>query len=564
VRGSTAALERLRRALRIASKAVSARDAAPLLLPLAMSPWLYVALRHYAQAPLFQDVGMYQYIAWCMRKGERIYQSIAVPDGPLIVLVHAVLQLYAGVSEVAFRRADLVFHAITAFATGALLMPRREGASRWTAAVVWGTFNAALWMVFVVHPGLAATVQREDYYVAMGTLSVVMAYRATLSTTVTPGPATGPWRSALLVASGTLAAMQLFGKQSGAVYVLLGAVVVVLAPGAPGGRARQARRYAAGVGLGTAAMLTFVAAYGSLGGLWLWYFRYVFTVYRFSNASSVGSLLSDVGMGHYASIAVLVLVAGATAVAMRVLPRQTLAFALAPAFHYGLALLQRKGFQYQFVPVVASLHVYFTLVLAAAWDDPRPSWSPARTAMAIGGMLLVGSMVFDTLRASPWLGTGPQLWDDPTIAPVRRAAAALRKNTKASDRVFFYGNDPILLFLAERLPATPYEVPWMVFSPPPPPPPDPPPPPPEHPRPFEPFEPTAAQRDAISTFLLPLQQEQCLSLERLHPRAIVFKNDHGDLEAQLVSYCPGVRDMLTDRYKALAEDLGPVRIYLHK
>ncbi len=141
------------------------RDLVPLLPAAALVPWLYVAWGNYTQALLFRDPAMFQYAAWCMRKGERIYDTIATPDGPLIYLIHAGLQVFAKASESEFRRADLLFHVIIAFGTGALLAPR-GALVRWLAPITWGLLHASLWLAFIFSFDFGASVQREQYYVA--------------------------------------------------------------------------------------------------------------------------------------------------------------------------------------------------------------------------------------------------------------------------------------------------------------------------------------------------------------------------------------------------------------
>src|SRR5580700_10313523 len=55
------------------------RDLAPLVLPLALAPWLWIALPHYATAELWNDVTAMNYAGWCVRHGVRMYDGVALP-----------------------------------------------------------------------------------------------------------------------------------------------------------------------------------------------------------------------------------------------------------------------------------------------------------------------------------------------------------------------------------------------------------------------------------------------------------------------------------------------------
>lgn len=525
---------------------VSVTELTPLLVVVACLPWLAIACKHWWRFKyLFKDVNMYQYGAWCLLHGERLYGGIATPDGPLIFIIHALVQLVTKTSEQGFHRADLVIHVVFSFGIGALLAPVRTGVLRVVAPLVWGATSTALWLTALMHPGWALAGQREYYYVLLGMGGVVLAYRAVV---VESRHA----RTAMLVAAGVLTGVQLFGKHTGVIYVGLGALA--LWPEASSSIRFRAllARYAVGVGAGCALMMAFLLAFGSIRGFLFWYVRYDLGVYRYVTARSAEGLLGERGWGGYGRMAVTGLVAAGAGVGLRLLPRRALAFAVAPTLHYAAAIVQAKGWQYQFMPAVASLHLLGTVSLAALWagrDREPPDWTPLRAAGATALMLFVVKDCLERLQDSSWMIPTSSNPPEPSMKDERDGAVALAKLTGPRDRVFFYTGDPILPFLAQRLPATPYMVPLMVTY--------------DVNRNADPDGgtpvPNEAQWASIQAIQQQVRDDLCNRVLELRPKALAFTEGKDDV----LGYCPDLRPLLDTRYKVGFEQ-GSVLIYVKK
>jgi len=509
---------------------VTRRELAPLLIPLALAPWIAIALGNWLQAPLFRDVGMMQYGAWCMTHGVRLYDGIATPDGPVPYLVHALLQVFVGTGEHAYRGADVVFHTLGAFAVGAMLAPACS------SRPVWGLTHAGIWLAFLLHADFGASVQREEYYVLLGMGAVVLAYRAGQMPM-------GRLRTAALVGAGAMAAAMMFGKHTGAVYVLLG---VMACP------AELRRRYAAGVGIGVASMLGLIAVLGSLRGFAFWYVRYPLEAYRFWHAVPAAQIAGDRNFNQYSVLAVGALLAGGAAIAVGLLPRRSLAFAIAPALHFAAALAQRKGWHYQFMPVIGAAHVLFTVGLAALWQGHGEPWSPSRTIAAALLLTLVGGRCLDQLLSASWMvrDMGELQSAAEPIVSTRQAATLLASVTRPGDRVFLFGFEAMVPFLAQRPPAVPYMVPWMLW--------------------FEGglgdiggVHPTDAQLLELRALEREVQADACARLRRSHPQAMVFidgGDQGGDAIQTVGSFCPDVLAWIGPEY-SLAGQFGGVRVF---
>ncbi|MCK6533091.1 MAG: hypothetical protein L6Q84_08975 [Polyangiaceae bacterium] len=537
------ALERVRAAC---SDTTLWRDLAPLIIALTCAPWIFLGWANYSQAPLFRDPAMYVYAAWCLAKGERIYDTIATPDGPLIYLISYVLLVF-GMAEQAIRRADLWFHLIGGLVTGALLAPIDRALARWRRVVtasVWSVTYASVWLVFILHFEIGNSVQREQYYSLLGMGAVVLAYRSVSATSARA-------EATMLIGAGLLSALQLFGKHTGLIYVLLVGLVVVLAPRGSRALRWRARQVALGAAIAIGLMLAFIAAFGSLRGFVFWYFRYAFTVYRHWFPVELWGLVSRRSHVEYPSLAALTLAAGGTALAVRLLPRHALPFVLAPTAHYLLALLQRKGWQYHFIPTIASTFLLYMVALREVWKSTSEArdWTPVRAFGAVLLMAYVESRIFWFAQNGPWL-EATEHFKHPEVEDTRHAADLLRTSTKPTDRVFFYGRDAIMLYLARRLPAAPHEVAWMLN-----------------------FEPalrsptTPEQRKRIEAFGKRVHGDLCVRLRQRPPEALLIQDGTDETGpdglAKLTEFCPEFGGTVPARYHQL-HTLGGIRIFTAK
>ena len=146
--------------------------AIPAVAIAALLPWVLYCARSYPAHALYFDHSMYQYTGWCVRHGISLYGEVAVPDGPFITWLHAVVQIVAGESDRAFRIADLVIQTLGAFAVGFVLAPRRRRA-------LWASAIATLWLAQYFRYDWHWTAQREAYYALAGYLGMAMLVIAT-------------------------------------------------------------------------------------------------------------------------------------------------------------------------------------------------------------------------------------------------------------------------------------------------------------------------------------------------------------------------------------------------
>jgi hypothetical protein len=199
---------------------------APLLLVVGLAPWIYLCVPHYVDYPLNGDTGIFQYVTWCIRKGERLYDTITMPDGPFVYLIHLPVQRLLGHGEEAFRKFDIALHAAVAGGMGAVLAsagrraPAPAQPRRALEYAVWALAGACVWVSYYFMLGSDASVQRDGFYALFGSLALVLAYAAPTWT--------GRARDAALFFAGWLPALVTLGKHSGLVYLGLAGLSVLL------------------------------------------------------------------------------------------------------------------------------------------------------------------------------------------------------------------------------------------------------------------------------------------------------------------------------------------------
>ncbi|MGH7297110.1 MAG: hypothetical protein ACRELB_19385 [Polyangiaceae bacterium] len=526
-----------------------ARELAPLGLVAAIAPWLVVCLRHYATGTAWRDVSMYTYPAWCILHGERLYDTIAVPDGPLAILIHLPMLVLSGLHEDAWRRFDLGFHVFVGALLGMLVVRRAPGLGA-AAAIArrasWAIVGAALWLTQLLSFHFGATLQREAYYVGIGMLGVVIVYAS----------AWQPRRLAAWMIGGgaLLAGLPFWGKQTAGLYAAFAVMTALALPSTPDRPLRWRMRWA-GMGLGASVLLVlaFVAAVGSLRGMWLWYFRYNVEYYRFHDIEEPLNILSaSFAQGEY-NIAAISLVVGLAAIAMGLLPARCLAFATAPALECASAVGQMRGWTYHFIPAEFCAAVFFLVALGHGWRDVRRTGRVSqaeRVATTVVAFLFVGWWSLGLVMSSTWLKASESHVDDPSATQPIAAARVLAEHTRPGDRVFHFGDDPAVTLFAERLPATPYEVAWMRDLV-------------KHVPLAGPLKITAAQEAGVRALERRFQQDDCARLLANPPPAMVFHDGavgYGSGIIQVVyGYCPALRSIVDKRYHRV--QVGPYHLF---
>ena len=520
------------------------REAAPLVLPLTLAPWLLVCLHHYAVGAVWRDTTMMTYASWCMLHGDRIYDTVAMMDGPLAFLTHAILLLVGGLDVALWRQADLWFHVVVGAALGMLLAPR---APRFNAMrrIVWALVGATVWLTAILAFDFAATVQREAHYAGMGLLGLVLIYT---SAEHSPRVAAG-----MRLGGAMLAGLTPWGKQTAVIYVALALVAAWMLPPSEGQTRRSRLRWVgAGVLASAMAMMVFVAAVGSLRGLWFWFFRYNLVYYRFHDAELFSNMLKAT-WAHDAQVhTALVLVSGVAAVAVRALPARAVVFVVAPALELMSALLQHKGWAYHYIPTSLCAALFFLYALSRTWDFEveEESQRLVRGAAVIALFTFVGFTSIQTILGSPWLQENEGHRGDPSVTDMMSASVVLAEHTRYDDRVFQLGDDPGILLFAERHPATKYIVPWMVDL--------------SLHMPEAELRPTGAAWSRIESLEQGNQKDMCARLVNEPPPALVFKDGSAGYEGLISDafyrMCPAFQRIGAARYHELKS--GPFHILL--
>jgi hypothetical protein len=502
---------------------------APLLLVLGLAPWIYVAVPHYLDQPLNGDTGIFQYVAWCIRRGERLYDTIAMPDGPFVYLLHIPIQRLFGLSERSFRTADVGIHVVVAAAMGGVLAGTTRQRSDALGRAVWALAAGSIWLSYLFVLDWYASAQRDAYYALFGSLGLVLAYAA-------PAHA-GRRRTAALFFAGFVPALVTFGKHSGVLYLGLAAISVLLGAAPPGELPRRrVTVFVVGAASGIVAILGFVALFGSLRGLWFWYFVYPLRVYRYLFAQPLAAMLGSPGLRPFYYLGATATVGGLAAVGLRLLPARALGLSAAPALQIIAFLLQRKGWAYQCHPVLAGAHLVFLLGLVTIWSDE----AGRRRSLPWLALLFVYARCLEELEASPWLPEAPRM----NVSLREKVAAYVSEHTKPEDRVFYFGIDPYTLLLALRRPAVPYPVSFVLdFKPAL-----------DPPTSLRDAGPDAAARARVVELQPRVADDACARLVTSPPAALVFTsippNTSTDPIGDVTRLCPALEALLRARYRS--------------
>jgi hypothetical protein len=524
------------------------------IVALALSPWLYAELRKELASALFRDAAQCQYSAWCLRHGVRLYRDVGAPDGPLIHFLHAFLQLFGGITDHGFRRADFVFQVSCSGAMGAALAPRiqttRIGAFLSRAA--WAYLGVVLWLSWYLLQGWAHTVQRDAYFALLGYLGLVLVY-ASADHTLKVARVTA-------MAGGVLCMLLVFSRHSGIVYPASAALALLFSDDAT--REMRALRvkatlqgFAIGLGLIVAGLLLF----GSVTGIWFWYFRFPFTFHRWLAKQNAFYLFSE-AYGEAAQTAVVALVGVVGAVAVRALPRRALAFAFVPMLCLIAACIEGKGWPNHVQQTTAVEVILELLVLSELWKYRAQSmrWRSAHAVGAALALLFVGYEANKTIHASGFLTWPVPVPVDEDIIEAKRVGDYLKQHTSPEDRVLYYGHEAHVLLNAERAPATPYYVNMSLN--------------------IELFyerapaargeEPNAEERGAIKRLQREISRDACRRIKVTPPGAMVFLDGSlgifgADGRADVVGICPAVAPMLNADYHEVSIPGVPAHYHVY-
>ncbi|MBX3204669.1 MAG: hypothetical protein KF764_06340 [Labilithrix sp.] len=464
--------------MRAAADAIRARAA--WLLPAIVAAIAIVpsalALRAQSFGILGRDQGIFQYVAWALRNGERTYRDIHEINGPLPHAWHVVMQLLGGEDEHVFRSIDTTMLIVVYVAAG-LTLPRwiglelGRGTARRRTLSVWALAGLAVLGAAYVRYDWWHTAQREALYslLVLGSLSLQSIAHTTRS------------RRRAIVAfalAGITTSLTWFGKPPCAIFSLLQIAVLVLDRKNVAVSLPRAIASAIAGGLAVATgMLAFVLAFEDLGrGLEILSKvpRLHHTIW---NETLLGSYRAynnrprlDWAAATFAAFVV-------TFFTLR-LPRRALLAGVLPLGGFVVFAGQGKAFPYHLHMLTLGTGVAQLVILGAAAQRLQTSRerSARSDAVAIAvaiAALALGMKSGEDAWKSPgvrngWAEAGatPEKrasrayferfpWGDYFANDLRDAASYLAFHTRPDERVQTYGFDPYLLFLARRKSASP-------------------------------------------------------------------------------------------------------------
>ncbi len=452
----------------------------PLVLASFAALQLVEAATRSSYATLGRDQGIFQYVAWAIGEGDVAYRDVRDVNGPLVPLVHLVMQGLGGADERVFRLLDLAASAVAfAFVSACLVDLGRDDDDHEGLAsrVAWGAGGlVALGAQYLCY-GFWDTAQREsffDWFVLIG-IGAGLAGQRELARVARGGGREGRafgW----IVLSGAASTTSVLGKPTYLLFALA-QLATLLAERMPIARRRRALPWGLGASIGLAVPLVFLAVRGDVGAWLRITLHDVPSMYRFIWPRPVDQLFAMSGYTRNLALALAGTASVLGLVGVKMLPARALALGLAPSLGLLSVVAQAKGFPYHFHPVSAGTTLAFLAVVRAAAIPSGGRTTLGRELAALGlGVVLAAGLGMRTrieLRSMPWpevpppaARTAEALEGPEHLAPyvrvdffphdLRRAAAFLREHTRADERVQTYGMDAYLLFLARRRSATPF------------------------------------------------------------------------------------------------------------
>jgi hypothetical protein len=475
---------------------MSRRVLRPLVLPLvaALPPlaWVLEASRRVSLETLGRDQGIFQYVAWALRHGAKDYRDIRDVNGPLTHLIHMIFLMVGGADEHRFRVLDLLVTGTTFAFVGACLpglavpdLDPNDPNARHARIVERLGWAFAAWVILSAQYLLYLywdLAQRESFFDWFLLTSVGLQLYIQSDSARTGAGAPSPRRTKVLLAvAGALSVVPWFGKPTYFFFTVAQVAALLVDNDFAFSRRARLSAFALGGAVGALTQLAFVAMFADFGAFLRIYFVDVPAMYRFIWPRTPAEILTLDGHSTTCALALGTSVLVLGLIADGQLPRRLLAVGLVPIAALASVVMQRKGFPYHFHPVSAGMSLQWLVLLVwlqERFGRLRESSGPALAALRLvpfAGAALLSLRVALAMQASPHLSN---LWilekgvtreqreshdylvyfRDRDFFPweMRETAAYLRDHTRPNDRVQMYGMDPYLLFLADRLSATPY------------------------------------------------------------------------------------------------------------
>ena len=411
--------------------------------------------------PFGRDQGIYAYAGWVWLDGGALYRDVFVFKPPATAILHGLATAGFGRSMASIRLFDLGWAATTAVA-GAVVVTGLYG--RRLTGVLAGCFGA--WLYY--EQNYWTTAQTDGW---MGLPTVLALWAVLRGRSAAPGSiaATAWWASA-----GALIAVGLTFKYTAAAIAL--PVVLLLVQAVPAlGPGRVLR---AALGCGVAALL----AVGAVG-LWLWatgalpafvdsQFNlvpgYVTNIHRAPPPYWPFTVVMDLVTGRRLRMGALALVAGlpALVLAVRPGPARGPTHVLLAWLAAGLLSCAAQGryFGYHYLMAVPPLAALAAVGFVTAID------AVSGRSRVLAGVAVVAALAYtvatsqhvsqyqaaariafgERTLAHTWRTAGKYKTNDFSLKDDLRLADYLLRHTDPEDRVFLWGFEPLVNYVAGR------------------------------------------------------------------------------------------------------------------
>jgi len=443
--------------------------------------WVVDATYRASLTSLGRDQGIFQYVGWAWMQGQRGYSEVRDVNGPLTPVVHMIFLLLGGREEHRFHTLDLLVtgfvfglvgvcipHIARAPRPGAWKTPREMFERLGWAGAAWVVLSGQ-YLMYIFWD----IAQRESFFDWFLLSSIALQLYAQGEQIHTNEPKSSRY---VLAVAGLLAITTWFGKPTYFLFTLT-QLIALLVEKSPMPRRQRLKWFGAGGLVAGIGWLLVMVKYADIGTFIHISAYDVPAMYRFIWPRSAIEIFSLEGY----STTIGLTIASSTIILGLIfrgdLPRRALPIACMPLVGLVSVIAQSKGFPYHFHPVTAGLSLQWLLIVVWVWDRVRNAKGGTglvRVLPVLCGSILAIRVAL-LMTASPYI---QNLWlyakantveerqqhdyfvyfatSDFFPWELRQTATYLKEHTKPEDRVQTYGMDPYVLFLAERLSATPY------------------------------------------------------------------------------------------------------------
>jgi len=433
-----------------------------------------IALRAQTFAILGRDQGIFMYVAWALRHGERVYRDVHEINGPLPHAYYALMQVLGGEDAHVFRMLDTTWLVI-AYAVASTTLPRWVGMpssdprTRRITSMLWGLAGLTVLGSQYVRYDWWHSAQREEMYAFLvyGSLALQAI-----------GHTTRVRRTALVAfgLAGFLGALPWVGKPPCAVFALLQIFVLLWDRKSLVVSLRAVMIVACAAGLVVLVMaLGFAFTFEDIGAGLAMLGKVTNLHHTIWNVTLLGAYRSYNNAPRLDWAFGMTLAFLAAFFVFR-LPRRSLLALVLPLGGFIVFAGQGKAFPYHLHMVTLGTSVMELVILAAvvqALSSSRPALRAALPAVGVLAACALGVLSAEDALLSPSVQGH---WADVGRTPEQRAMRAYREHFPFGDyfyadlyaagaflehalapeeRVQTYGFDPYLLFLAKRKSATP-------------------------------------------------------------------------------------------------------------